>query len=113
MSTNKSANKLNLHYNILQVKFESLLAEHNLKGEVMEDVEYILLKRVASAVILQALKDLKCDRDSYRFKTARNFCLGTTPAWSDSLSLWCEFADVTAEKVKAKAKAIINATVQS
>lgn len=74
-----------------------------------ENIESVLLKRIASAVILQAIKDLSCDRDSYRFKTARNFCLGTSPAWKESLLLWCEFADINPERVIKKAREIVNA----
>ena len=63
----------------------------------------VFLRRLANAIILRALCDLKKDKDSYVFRTARNFCLGLSPAWSESLNLYCTIADVSEEMVKHKA----------
>lgn len=74
-----------------------------------ENIESVLLKRIASAVILQAIKDLSCDRDSYRFKTARNFCLGTSDGWAFSRKVWSDLADIEESKIKEKSMEIVNA----
>ena len=56
----------------------------------------------------QAIKDLSCDKDSYRFKTARNFCLGTSDGWAFSRKVWSDLADIEESKIKEKAKILIN-----
>lgn len=79
------------------------------KGESMEenDVYGVFLKRLASAVILRALIDLKKKRETYTFTTARNFCLGVNDFWFDSLKVWCDLAGVDIEKVRKKARGIL------
>lgn len=73
------------------------------------DVESVLLKRIASAVILQALKDLRCEKKTYKYLMARNFLLATTNDWADSRSLWCELAEVDIIKLQSIAERRINA----
>lgn len=73
-----------------------------------EDVEELFLKRIANAVILRALCDLKSDKRTYRYISARNFCLGLG-GWYDSLLIWSELAGVEASQVIKKAEEIINA----
>ena len=67
------------------------------------------MRRVASAVILRALNDLRYQKGSYRYNSARNFCFGTTQGWKESRDLWCELAEVSPQKVIKTAEEIINA----
>lgn len=75
-----------------------------------DEEAYEFLKKVANAVILRAIKDLDYEEDTYRFRTARNFCLGVNEIWLDSLRLWCELAGVDEGKVKEYARERINGT---
>lgn len=76
---------------------------------VEDDAARIWLKRIAGAVILQALADLRFGKKTYKYLMARNFLLATTPDWSDSRALWCELADVDIMKLQAIAERRINA----
>lgn len=71
------------------------------------DVYWIFLRRVASALIIRALNDLRGNVETYRYKTAYNFCFGIG-VWESSLLLWSELADISPEKVKKIAKEIID-----
>ena len=67
---------------------------------MVEDEEmFLLIRRISVAVILRALCDLKKRKSTYIFRTARNFCLGTTKNWQMSRNLYCELADISVEKV--------------
>jgi len=75
---------------------------------VMENDSFIFLKKIAKALILRALLDLRFKKTSYRFITARNFCLGLG-VWRESLLTWCEVADIDYKLIQKKAEEYINA----
>lgn len=75
----------------------------------MENDSYIFLQKIAKALILRALFDLKKNKKTYTYTTAKNFCLGVDKVWEDSLKTWCELANVSPKSVKHKAMEYINA----
>ena len=82
----------------------------NFGGSMIEDEKTIIfLRRVANAVIIRSLKDLRYTKGTYRYNTARNFCFGLTEDWKESRDLWAELADVSPEKIIKKAEELINA----
>lgn len=76
--------------------------------EERDDEYSIFFKRLASAIILRALNDLKGKKDTYRYITAYNFCFGIDDVWLDSLKLWSDLAETTPEKITNKAMEIVN-----
>lgn len=72
----------------------------------MEEDERVVLflRRVANAVILRALNDLRFPKDTYRFITARNFCLGVNKIWYSSLETWAQLADLDIQKIQKEAR---------
>lgn len=76
---------------------------------MVEDEAFVIfLRRVAMAVILRAINDLSSKKGSYRYNTARNFCLGTTKAWEDSRDIYCQLADIEPKKIRQEALRRIN-----
>jgi len=77
----------------------------------MENDSYIFLQKIAKALILRALLDLRSKKTTYRFITARNFCLGKG-VWGESLKTWSELANVDFKLIQKKAKEYINANTR-
>ena len=72
----------------------------------MEEDERVVLflRRVANAVILRALNDLRFQKDTYRFITARNLCLGVNKMWYSSHETWAQLADLDIQKIQKEAR---------
>ena len=61
-------------------------------------------KELAKAVIDRAWLDARARRSDYNRVKARNFLLGKTREWRDSLEMWCTLAGQDEESVMYRAK---------
>lgn len=59
---------------------------------------------LAKSVICNAYVDAASKKDSKDRREARAFLTGSSEGWIESLKMWCQFADVSYERIIKKSR---------